>query len=253
MNLQNLAVTTKSRLSFLKRIRRRASFDGIDSLKILNASLSRLPFDNPADSVGGWMSLDERRALYAIARYCQGPILEVGPWLGLSTICIARGILDSGVWKKFVTSELAPKLKNFRLVENDSVGFFYPEDSKVPMGACSLEVFERDIKPILEHPDGLLGQLRSNLIKTNVADTVEIFVGDFRALPQINYRFLFSDSMHDENEISRNAPDLRRFLNGGSILACHDSNPANEKCLRNYFDFSYSFTVDTLFVGEIAA
>ena len=199
------------------------------------------------------MSFDERRALYAIARHCQGPILEVGPWLGLSTICIARGILDSGVPKRFVTSELAPTLKNFRLAENDLIGFFYPEESKVPMGACSFEVFERDIKPVLEHPDGLLGQLRSNLAKTNVADTVEIFVGDFRALPQTKYQFLFSDSMHDENEISRNAPDLGRFLNRGSILACHDSNPANEKCLRNYFNFSYSFTVDTLFVGEIAA
>jgi hypothetical protein len=253
VNLQAFAVTAKTRLSFLNKIKRKTSFEKINSLPLLRASLSRLPFDDPAQGVGGWMSLNEQRALYALARYCQGPILEIGPWLGLSTICIARGILDSGVSKKFVTAELAPTLRNFKPAENNSIGFFYPEDSQLPMGACSLEIFERDIKPVLEHPEGLLGQLRSNLTTKNVADAVEIFVGDFRALPPTKYRFLFTDSMHDENEINRNAPDLTRFVGPGSILTCHDSNPANEKCLRRYFEFSYSFNVDSLFVGEIAA
>jgi methyltransferase family protein len=253
VNLQDLALTAKTTLSFLNKIKPRPSFDRIETLQMLSASLSRLPFDNPAQGVAGWMSLNEQRALYALARYSQGPMLEIGPWLGLSTICIAKGILDSGMNKKFVTSELAPTLRNFRPAENDSIGFFYPEHSQLPMGVCSLEIFERDIKPVLEHPHGLLGQLRSNLTTKNVSEIVEIFVGDFRDLPESKYRLVFTDSMHDENEINRNGPDLKRFVGAHSILACHDSTPTNEKCLRNWFDFSYSFTVDSLFVGEIAA
>ena len=235
----------------LSRLKLSARFENVVSLKTLHSLLPRLMFTRVPEGIGGWMSFDEQRALYALARYSRGPLLEIGPWLGISTICIARGILDSGVSKEFLTCELAPTLDNFRAVDDHLVGFFYPKESEAAMGVGSLEIFERDIKPVLEHPEGLLGQLRSNLANMKVADIVSIFVGDFRSSPARRYQFVFSDAMHDENEINRNAPDLRRFVSEGTILACHDSNEENEKCLRNYFKFGYSFTVGSLFVGEV--
>ncbi len=246
--VQRMAQSIRLKLS---RLKRSACFEDIDSLRTLQSLLPRLTFNHVPEGIGGWMSFEEQRALYALARYSRGPLLEIGPWLGLSTICIAWGILDSGVSKEFLTCELAPTLDNFRAVDDHSIGFFYPKESASAMGVCSLELFERDIKPVLEHPEGLLGQLRSNLANMKVADIVSIVVGDFRSLPARRYQLVFSDSMHDENEINRNAPDLRRFVSGGSILACHDSNEANEKCINNYFEFGYSFTVGTLFVGEV--
>lgn len=224
----------------------------ISDLRALERSLPRVRFLNPSEKIGGWMNPDEQRALYALARFSAGPIMEIGPWLGLSTSCIAQGIRDSGRSKEFVTCELAPTLKNFRPIDSEAIGFFYPEKSDLPMGVCSLELFERDIKPVLDHPQGLLGQLKSNLARMDVRELVEVFVGDFRSSPDKIYAFVFTDSMHDENEINRNAPDLKRFTAAGSILACHDSNEENERCLRKYFNFTYAFTVASLFVGEVA-
>jgi hypothetical protein len=237
----------------LALLRGTPDYKKIPDLRALERSLPRVRFRSPAETIGGWMNSDEQRALYALGRFSVGPIMEIGPWLGLSTCCIAQGIRDSGSFKKFVTCELAPTLKNFRAVDAESVGFFYPEDSELPMGVCSLELFERDIKPVLGHPQGLLGQLKSNLARMDVDELVEVFVGDFRNSADETYGFLFTDSMHDENEINRNAPDLKRFIGPGSILACHDSNETNERCLSQYIEFSYSFTVGSLFVGEVAA
>jgi Methyltransferase domain len=201
--------------------------------------------------ISGWMTFREQRALYALARFSDGPILEIGAWLGRSTVCIGRGIVDSGRPKKFLTCELAPTMANFRPLSEKTMGFFYPPESEMSMGIARLEMFENDIKPIISNPKGVIGQLKENLAALNVADAVSIFIGDFRQSPHQHYKFVFTDAMHDEKEITRNAPDLCRFLEPGSILACHDTTPENEQLLQKYFQFGHSFVVDSLFIGEI--
>jgi predicted O-methyltransferase YrrM len=199
------------------------------------------------------MTIREQRALYAVARFSPGPILEIGPWLGRSTVFIGRGIVDSGKKKEFLTCELAPTIANYRYLSEKTVGFYYPPESETSMGVCPIEIFENDIKPVVLHPKGVIGQLKENLAAFDVADAVTVFQGDFRNSQIRRYSFLFTDAMHDEAEITRNAPDLYQFLGAGSILACHDMTPENEKHLRKFFQFGYSFFVDTLFVGEIVS
>ena len=226
-------------------------FNKITSLQKLHRALPRVRLPAPAKEIPGWMSFREQRALYALARFSPGPILEIGSWLGRSTVCIGRGIVDSGNKKEFLTCELAPTMANYRYLPGNMVGFFYPPESEVNMGNAPVELFENDIKPFVSHPRGILGQLKDNLAAFNVSEAVSIFIGDFRNTPVKRYNFLFSDAMHSEKEIARNAPDLRRFLGQGSILACHDTTPENEKYLRKYFQFGYFLQVDSLFVGEI--
>lgn len=235
----------------LQRLLPAARFDRIESLAQLRDSLWRVRFDDPPFDIDGWSTFDEQRALYALARFTDGPIMEIGPWLGRSTVCIARGIRDGGKTKAFLTCELAPSLKNFRAIGDEHVGFYYPPESEDSMGVCIREAFENEIKPVVGHPKTLVGLMKENLVKFGVADLVEVHVGDFRESPDAVYRLLFTDSMHDEKEIRRNAPDLRRFLRPGSILACHDTTEENEQLLRELFEFGYAFKVDTLFVGEI--
>jgi hypothetical protein len=226
-------------------------FNEISSLKKLHRALPRVRLPAPAKEIPGWMSFREQRALYALARFSPGPILEIGAWLGRSTVCIGRGIVDSGQKKEFLTCELAPTMANFRLLSENTVGFFYPPESEASMGIAPIEMFENDIKPIVSHPKGIIGQLKENLAVSNVTDVVSIFHGDFRKSTVKRYNFLFTDAMHDEVEITRNAPDLHQFLRQGSILACHDTTPENEKLLRKYFQFGHSLLVDSLFIGEI--
>jgi hypothetical protein len=228
-------------------------FNQITSLQKLHQALPRVRLPAPPKEISGWMTFREQRALYALARFSPGPILEIGSWLGRSTVCIGRGIVDSDKKKEFLTCELAPTMANYRYLPGNMVGFFYPPESEMNMGNAPAELFENDIKPFVSHPRGILGQLKDNLAASNVTEVVSIFIGDFRNTPVRRYNFLFSDAMHSEAEISRNAPDLCRFLGQGSILACHDTTPENEKILRKYFQFGYTLNVDSLFIGEIVS
>jgi hypothetical protein len=229
------------------------NFEKLRSLSDLHRVLHRIHLPATVKDIPGWMSPKERKTLYALGRFSPGPILEIGAWLGRSTVCIARGIVDSGRKKEFQTCELAPTPANFRSLSETEIGFYYPPESPISMGIASVELYEADIKPIILNPKGVIGQLNDNLAASGVKEVVSIFVGDFRSSPPKPYRLIFSDAMHDEPEITRNARDLYPYLEVGAILACHDTTLENEALLKKYFTFDYSFLVDRLFVGEIRA
>src|SRR5688572_27206260 len=60
--------------------------------------LDRLdPFPIPLTSMPeGWLNQVEMQILYSLARRGNGPVLEIGSWLGRSTTAIAAGIRDGG-------------------------------------------------------------------------------------------------------------------------------------------------------------
>jgi hypothetical protein len=168
------------------------SYLSIDGLAKLYSSLPRLKFHDPPDAIGGWMSFNEQKTLYSLARFSSGPILEIGPWLGRSTVCIARGIRQRSI--KAVrhlrvgsdSEELSPDRRS-------PVGFFYPEESRSPW-VLPIDTFERDIRPF-ERPEGLLGQPRQPE-RMNVGEPRVDTCGDFRSSP-LTSRFVFIDPMHD--------------------------------------------------------
>lgn len=53
--------------------------------------------------------------IYHFAKVCAGNILEIGPYIGGSTIAAALGARESGTRKKIVTIEAGGQLKNPRL------------------------------------------------------------------------------------------------------------------------------------------
>lgn len=225
-------------------------FNQIGDLEQLFLNIPQVHFRHNVEGVKGWLRSNERDALYALARWLPGPILEVGPWVGLSTLIIANGIKDSKKEKFFVTYELNPKMENYRPVEN-GVGFFTLPEATVPAGVCSWDLFEKEIMPVVSSPGGVLGVLENNLNRFGMADLVQVLEGDFRNAPKLGYKFVFSDTMHDPNEISVNAPILRSFLSAGSVLACHDIDSTNEYHLRKYIEFGRTLQVDSLFIGEV--
>lgn len=226
--------------------------DHIESLEQLYSQLPKVRFDHDLRGIEGWLSPNERKALYALARWLQGPFLEVGPWVGLSTTIIAYGIKDSRKKKEFVTAELNPRIQNFRPF-GGGIGFFVPEDAELPFGVCPRELFEREMKPVLLSPGGVMGILKENLACYGLIEMVRIFEGDFRNAPNLGYKFIFSDTMHDPQEISFNAPALQMFISPGTVLACHDINATNEKSLRQHLKFGFTFNIDSLFVGEVVS
>ncbi len=225
----------------------------IASLSQLTSLLPRIRVPVDTSAIPGWLSAGEQRALYALGGLAQSPMLEIGAWLGRSTVCLGQGILASGLPKEFFTCELNPTLANYREIADGRIAFYYPPQSETTMGICSRELFERDIKPVVGHPDGVVGQLRANLRRFNVDSIVEVVTGDFRsALPLREFRFVFADTMHEPSEIRRNAPDLQRFLADGAIFACHDTTPENRDELTKHFQFTQSIQIDSLFIGVVS-
>jgi predicted O-methyltransferase YrrM len=237
----------------LRRVEREA-FRGFSDpvLKAAMPRVSRTRFYRPAEQkeIAGWLTSKERQTLYSLALWLPGPILEIGPWVGLSTTAIARAIKKSMVAKSFDTVELNPSLENFREYEG-KIGLFVPGDDK-PHGICSVRDYEATIRPVLGSPGGVVGSLRRNLERLGLSEFVNIHIGDFCQLPSRKYRLIFCDSMHDEAEIANNAPHLRRFLEGGSILACHDVGHHESliAALRDRISLGHGLTVDSLYVAE---
>ena len=236
----------------LNRILPAAQVSKIKSLSELQARLPRIQVPAEVSSVKGQLWPEEQRALYALGAMAESPMLEIGAWLGLSATCLAKGILASGASKEFITCELNPTPANYRPLPDGQIAFYYPPESEITMGMCSREVFENEIRPVVEHPEGVAGQLRANLKRVNVDSVVRVVTGDFKAvLPGRKFRFIFTDTMHEPSEIRRNAPDLLKLVEDGTILACHDTTSENRDELCKYFQFSESIQIATLFIGVV--
>ena len=61
------------------------------------------------------LHMDVLLLIYHFARFGPGDILEIGPYIGGSTIPAAFGVRDSGVPKKILSIEAGGRLKHFRL------------------------------------------------------------------------------------------------------------------------------------------
>jgi hypothetical protein len=205
------------------------------------------------DDVDGWLSGPEGQTLFALGALVDGPVLEVGPWLGRSTVCIARGIAMSDRHKPFTTVELNPGPEDWVL--RDGIRYFRPNgDGEV--GGTPEEDWEANIAPVVRRPGGVIGQLRDNLTRCGVDRLVVVQEGDFRHLgvehPSGPFGLIFIDAMHTPEEVDRNAPRLAELLGPGSVLACHDTTPENRSELGLHFQFSDELQVDSLFVGVVA-
>jgi predicted O-methyltransferase YrrM len=61
------------------------------------------------------LHLDVLLLIYHFARFSPGNIMEIGPYVGGSTIAAAFGARESGLQKKIVSIEVGGRLKHFRL------------------------------------------------------------------------------------------------------------------------------------------
>src|ERR1700730_17318447 len=67
------------------------------------------------------LHMDVLLLIYHFARFGAGNILEIGPYIGGSTIAAAFGARESGLQKKIVSIEGGGKLKHFRLSSRNIV------------------------------------------------------------------------------------------------------------------------------------
>jgi hypothetical protein len=220
------------------------------TLRDLQGRIKTAPFKYPLSGIQGWLQPDEQHVLYVLARYLDGPVLEIGSWVGLSTACLAYGVRDSGLARHLVTTDLNPSSQHFRRT-GEHFDFLLPGDS-LPRGSCDLLTYRRLVQPVIKQPGRALGLLRRNLLRLGLLGYLTILEGDFSIAPDLGYHLIFCDATHTPYETELTAQALQRFLIPGMILACHDVNAANESVLRESISFQDTFQVDTLFVGQIS-
>src|SRR2546423_15000024 len=65
------------------------------------------------------LDIDVLVLIYHMAKMCEGGILEIGSFLGASTVAAGLGARTAGVEKKFVSIEPGGRLKDHRLASKD--------------------------------------------------------------------------------------------------------------------------------------
>lgn len=220
-----------------------------NGLHSLLAQILTTSFPYALPGVQGWLTTSEKKALYILGRELDGPILEIGPWVGLSTACLAHGIRDSGMQKAFITAELNPTLQDFQQVDGQVV-FILPGDEQ-GRGTTDLETFRKLVEPVLSQPGRAVGQLRRNLENLGISPLVTVVEGDFTCAPNLGYNLVFCDAAHSPYEIEQVLPPLLPFLAPGAVLAFHDITPETETVLRRHLQFIDCFQVGSLFVGQV--
>lgn len=222
------------------------------SLQDVLTLIRQLRFPTPLSNVkNGWLTLGEAQMLYGLAYFLDGPFLEIGAWAGLSTTIIAKGIIDSGHEKRFVTAELNPGMANFQ-PQPGGMGFFNPPESDVCLGVVGMESFNAEIRPVLERPGGIIGLLQENLAAADMADRVQIHLGDFNSSPMLNYNFIFTDAAHNIPEIDTCLPRIMKiFGNRRAILALHDTSEEHRLHICDKVHVVQGVQIDSLFVCEI--
>ena len=180
---------------------------------MITLKIPELDFD-----VQGWLEPQERHLLCALASSCQGPILEVGPWVGLSTLCIIEGIKCNTERRDFTTVDIFPTEQNFMRVY-EGIGFY---NDGLCLSKCSESAYEHEILPLLKK--GIRKELESNLIKYKVRDNVNILEGDIRKviLPLHHFHLIFADCCHNINEFNYNFPRFKELASPECIFAIHD-------------------------------
>jgi predicted O-methyltransferase YrrM len=163
-------------------------------------------------SIQGWLYDSEAQLLYDLAHKCQGPILEIGFFMGRSTSVICDAIRNSNHNNQFDSYDI-----NFKTI--DEFMSFY-----APIHGANVSVPEL-VQCIVDSNESPLSITQKNLTMFGLEKYVNLHAGDFSKIESQTYDFIFCDAMHDVNEIRRNAQHLVRLSNEKFVWAIHDVYP----------------------------
>lgn len=160
----------------------------------------------------GWMRPIELRILYTLARRAEGPVLEVGPWIGRSTSAIAAGLRDG-------SRQPAPI---FDLVD---FGPCSAAEWKERFGQpLRLDMAGGIVASAVFHPGGSIAVLIDNLRRNDLLGNVTSIVrGDLLEVPLgRRYGMIFCDAVHGEVEAARTMPRIAELVADDCLLVFDD-------------------------------
>ena len=160
-------------------------------------------------NIPGWFSEEEAALLYDVVTTTEGPVLEIGHFLGRSTSVICEAIHDGGSLRTFRSYDLGFE------TESDFLSYYtsiYQSDSfDIPPEFS--QVYQQ-------------GQISTelaflNLKRVGLEGLVELISGFFQSDPH-KYHIVFADVMHDPVEIRQNLHDIIRVSSDSCLWLFHD-------------------------------
>lgn len=154
---------------------------------------------NLIKDISGWSSENELRLLFQFASQSTGPIVEIGSWMGRSTIALAQGAKISGqkvcAVDTFHGGEDTPELNKYFNEEN---------------------------------PDNILQKFQANIRHSGLEDYVVVMRGmSMQIVKQWTdpIGMIFIDGDHSEKAVRQDIENWLPFLQVGGIAAFHDFRP----------------------------
>jgi|GEM_PF-2179998 len=189
----------------------------------------------------GFINLFECYNLYKLGKKIPGPFLEIGPWVGRSTACIAQGIKKSGRNKEFHTVDIG-----FSSEKEWEEFFGSSLKQKIP------KVRNRYLKHIMRE-GGSIQSLIENLKNRRLDKFVTVHEGNFRDIAfGKKFNLIFCDATHDLQEIKMNIPPIKKLLSERGVLVCDDIKTEEmESVLKSYFNFQSVSNDKGFFIGYL--
>lgn len=173
----------------------------------------------------GWTNGTEVNVLYNIAKNIEGDILEIGPWLGRSTLAIAAGVRDASNTKSFDTIDYGPtSIAEWKELFDNDFSEFVNDDEIVRNIHCT---------------GGSMGALIENIRRAGLLKYVTTFIrGNFLHVPKRDrYSMIFCDTLHDEHEVRSYSAAINTLLAPGGWLICDDvSDETLGAIVKEYID-----------------
>ncbi len=188
----------------------------------------------------GWMSPDDLTVIFNASYMNDGPILEVGPFVGRSTAAIAYGLRDRRRTGQSVN-----------LFDTLDLGITSAKEWQQKL----LEPFdvsrhEGQVASAIYHPGGSIAVLIKNIKELNLLPFVTNFIrGDLVTCPLARkYKMIFCDTTHDDREVHRHLPVLAEYAAPGCVFVFDDViTDQRQDLICSYLDVKNAFRTNVRF------
>ena len=189
----------------------KTSFSRLDQsrLRPLPFTMDALPF--------GWLSAFEAWILYNLALTSEGPIVEIGSWVGRSTCTLAWGVRAN------------PRRPLFDVFDLGIVGV---DDFKAAFDVDPRQHQPPESLAAIEHPGGVPAVLVQNLAERGLYREIHMLAFcDFKtSTVSRTYATAFCDACHSKAEMDLNIPPLMKMMDPENYLIAFDDVYSLESC-----------------------
>jgi hypothetical protein len=189
----------------------KTSFSRFDAgvLQPVPFAIESLPF--------GWLSPFEASILYNLALMTEGPIVEIGSWVGRSTCALAAGV------------QANPRRPIFDVFDLGIVGV---DDFKAALRADPRPKQPPESMAAIEHPGGVPAVLVQNLAERGLYRAIHMLAFcDFKTSSVSRlYSTAFCDACHFKWEMDLNIPPLMKMMDPDNYLIVFDDVYSLEAC-----------------------